>query len=54
VGPITKWIPPSLFFMCLSLSKLQQKEKVINGEDLDPLITTQEVHQHFHSQQFPR
>ena len=39
VGPITKWIPPSLFFMCLSLSKLQQMEKVINGEDLYPLLT---------------
>jgi len=33
VGHITKWIPPLLFLLCLSLSKLQQMEKVINGED---------------------
>jgi len=27
-------------FLCLSLSKLQQMEKVINGEDFDPFGST--------------
>jgi len=49
VGSITKWIPPSLFFLCLSLSKLQQMEKVINGEDFDPSFSYFYSHQKFSS-----
>lgn len=32
-------IGPTTYFLCLSLSKLQQMEKVINGEDLDPVLS---------------
>jgi hypothetical protein len=39
VGPITKWIQPSLIFLYLSLSKLQQMEQITNKEDLNPFFT---------------